>query len=457
MKLSLRARLLWVSLTLLLLFLSLTAWVLDQAFVRSIENNARSQLQLHIYALLTAAEEIDGQLFLPEVLQEPRFNQLSTGLYGWVVDKKGNGLWQSASAIGDALTQVSDLLPGEKQFEKVNQTGAERYQLSFAVLWEGVGSQETFYTFIVAEDAALYESQVSGFRRSLWGWLSAMAIVLLIVQFAITTWGLFPLKTLAFNLRRIEKGDSDQVEGEYPKELNGVVTNLNLLIEHEHRQRERYKNSLGDLAHSLKTPLAVVKGSLNLTHDQEELKRVINEQTERMDSIVAYQLKRAMAASPANLSQKVFVAPLVERISGALEKVYRDKGVTFINELSEELLLAGDESDFYEVLGNLLDNAFKHCLGLVRIGFNTTVPDEGNTEQVTISIEDDGKGIPKEHREEVVNRGVRADTSLPGQGIGLSVVREIVESYGGNISVHSSRLGGARIDICLPKVFATVS
>ena len=460
-KLSLRARLLWVSLTLLLLFLSLTAWVLDQAFVRSIENNARSQLQLHIYALLTAAEEVEGKLFLPEALQEPRFNQLSSGLYGWIVDKKGNGLWQSASAIGDALTQVSELAPGEKQFEKVNQTGAERYQLSFAVLWEGAGSQETFYTFIVAEDAALYESQVSGFRRALWGWLSAMAIVLLLVQFAITTWGLLPLKTLAFNLRRIEKGESDQVEGEYPKELNGVVTNLNLLIEHEHRQRERYKNSLGDLAHSLKTPLAVVKGSLNLTSDQTELKKVINEQTERMDSIVAYQLKRAMAASPANLSQKVMVASLVERISGALEKVYRDKGVTFLCELPEDLLLAGDESDFYEVLGNVLDNAFKHCLGLVRISLgadsSADTSADSTTDLITISIEDDGKGIPEAQRDEVINRGVRADISVPGQGIGLSVVREIVESYSGNISVSGSRFGGAKIDIYFPKVFETGS
>lgn len=450
MKLSLRARLLWVSLSLLLLFLSLTAWVLDQAFVRSIENNARSQLQLHIYALLTAAEEVDGKLRLPEVLQEPRFNQLNTGLYGWVVNKSGNQLWQSGSAIVDALTAVKDLSPGEKLFEKVNQTGAERYQLSFAVVWEGAGGEEHFYTFIVAEDAVLYESQIAGFRHALWAWLSGMAAVLLLVQFAITTWGLKPLKEMAMNLSRIEKGDADRLEGQYPKELSGVVTNLNLLIDHERRQRERYKNSLGDLAHSLKTPLAVVKGGLSASRSQDELKRLINEQTQRMDDIVAYQLKRAMAASPVNLAQRVAVRPLVERMAGALHKVYRDKDVVFASELNDDLNLAGDESDFYEVLGNVLDNAFKHCSKKVRVLGEVTDNTELSHKTAVITIEDDGKGIPEAQWSEVLNRGIRADTSLPGQGIGLSVVKDIVESYGGSVSVGRSGLGGAKISISMP-------
>lgn len=451
MNLSLRARLLWISLTTLLLFLSLTAWILDQAFVRSIENNAKSQLQLHIYALLTAAEEIDGRLTLPEVLQEPRFNQLNTGLYGWVVDKKENHVWQSASAVVDALTQVPSLTAGEKEFALVNQTGEPRYQLSFAVVWEGVGDRENFYTFVVAEDADLYGSQISGFRRALWGWLSAMAAVLLLVQFATTTWGLAPLQQMAFNLSRIEKGEADTLAGEYPKELSGVVTNLNLLIDHERRQRERYKNSLGDLAHSLKTPLAVVKGGVNLSKDPDELKRLINEQTQRMDDIVAYQLKRAMAASPVNLAKKVSVKPLVDRISAALQKVYRDKAVQMESSLEESLRLAGDESDFYEVIGNVLDNAFKHCRGQVRVEARQVNGASQDT-RIVIAIEDDGKGIPENQWQEVLNRGIRADTSVPGQGIGLSVVKDIVDSYGGSVAIEQSSLGGAKIIVTMPVV-----
>ena len=449
MKLSLRARLLWVSLSILLLFLSLTAWILDQAFVRSIENNARSQLQLHVYALLTAAEQVDGRLVLPEVLQEPRFNQLNTGLYGWVLDRQQNQVWQSTSAMADALTSVPELAPGERRFELVNQTGANRYQLAFAVVWEGAGGKDNYYTFVVAEDADLYGSQITGFRKALWGWLSALAVVLLLVQFAITTWGLGPLREMAFNLGKIEKGDAERLEGEYPRELSGVVTNLNLLIDHERRQRERYKNSLGDLAHSLKTPLAVIKGGVNLTRDEAELKKLINEQTQRMDDIVAYQLKRAMAASPANLARKVSLRPLVERITGALEKVYRDKSVMVENRLSPGLTVGGDESDFYEVLGNVLDNAFKHCRSAVIISDEVAEEDDEDG-SVFISIEDDGAGIPEEQRTEVLNRGIRADTSVPGQGIGLSVVKDIVQGYGGDISVGSTATGGARITLRLP-------
>ncbi|MCG8671546.1 MAG: ATP-binding protein [Pseudomonadales bacterium] len=447
-KLSLRARLLWVSLTLLLLFLSLTAWILDQAFVRSIEQNARSQLQLHVYALLTAADEHEGKLSLPEVLQEPRFNQLNTGLYGWVVDDHGKVLWKSGSAIGDALTSVDKLTAGQRRFSKVNPTGIDRYQLAFSVVWEGAGDSEYFYTFIVSEDAALYQTQISGFRRALWGWLLGLAVVLLLVQFAITTWGLGPLKQMAFNLQRIEKGDSDKVEGEYPKELSGIVTNLNLLIDHERRQRERYKNSLGDLAHSLKTPLAVVKGSISMTQNHDELKKVINEQTERMDNIVAYQLKRAMAASPANLSQKVVVAPLVDRILGALTKVYRDKSITTESDVPTDFVLGGDESDFYEVLGNVLDNAFKHCQSHVKVSAKRK-SENNSASKNRISIEDDGKGIPESQWEEVLSRGIRADTSVAGQGIGLSVVKEIIHSYGGTINISRSDLGGAKIEFLI--------
>lgn len=449
MKLSLRARLLWVSLSLLLLFLSLTAWVLDQAFVRSIENNARSQLQLHVYALLTAADQVEGKLVLPEVLQEPRFNQLNTGLYGWVLNKHQNQLWQSASAMADALTRAPKLQPGEREFALVNQTGAERYQLAFAVVWEGSDGRDQEYTFVVGEDAELYGTQVAGFRRALWGWLSAMAAVLLIVQFAITTWGLRPLREMAFNLGKIERGDAERLEGEYPKELSGVVTNLNLLIDHERRQRERYKNSLGDLAHSLKTPLAVIKGGVSLSRDEAELKRLINDQTQRMDDIVAYQLKRAMAASPANLAKKVSLYPLVERITGALEKVYRDKAVSVTNRVDEGLLVAGDESDFYEVLGNVLDNAFKHCRSVVQVKQSSDQSIEDRP-MIVIQVEDDGAGIPGDQRSEVLNRGIRADTSVPGQGIGLAVVRDIVQGYGGDIKLSGSELGGACVSLRFP-------
>lgn len=447
-KLSLRARLLWVSLALLLLFLSLTAWVLDQAFVRSVQKNAQSQLQLHVYGLLTAAEDVDGKLELPEILQEPRFNRLSTGLFGWVVDSKGQVIWQSVSSEGLVPTSIKGASIGEADFRQVTLSDGGRYRLAFSVIWEAEDNSENQYTFIVSESASFYETQINGFRRALWGWLIGLTVVLLVVQFVITTWGLGPLKQMAFHLHKIEKGESDRLEGEYPKELSGVVTNLNLLIDHERRQRERYKNSLGDLAHSLKTPLAVVKGSISLTEDHNELKRVINEQTERMDSIVAYQLKRAIAASPANLSQRVPLLPLVKRITGALDKVYRDKAVQLTNELVDDLVLGGDESDFYEVFGNVLDNAYKHCRSQVKITYRVSEDQKAHC----FAIEDDGQGIPEEQRQEVLNRGTRADTSVAGQGIGLSVVRDIIESYNGEIKVDSSDLGGARISIDLKRL-----
>lgn len=443
---------LWVALLVVLLFLSATAWVLDRAFYQSIENSAQSQLQLQVYSLLTAADEdFSGALSLPERLQEPRFNNLNSGLYGWIVSSQGEVLWQSHSSLGESLTIKPSVKPGEPVFELDKSTREPRYQLAFAVVWQGVGDVENTYTFMVSEQASLYRSQLKGFRRVMWVWLSALGIILLLVLFLVITWGLRPLETMSQNVRRIEKGESDRLEGRYPKELAGVVQNLNVLIDHERHQRERYKNSLGDLAHSLKTPLAVVKGSLNQTQDPEALRALINEQTTRMDDIVAYQLRRAIASAPVNLVHRVPAFDLVDRIAGALQKVYCDKAVNFANDLPPHVVLTGDESDFYEVFGNVLDNAFKHCSSSVRIalGEHSDMDDNGRL-LLCFVLDDDGKGIPVEQRESVMTRGIRVDESVPGQGIGLSVVNDIINRYGGALSIAESPTQGARLMIRLP-------
>lgn len=448
---SLRARLIVSTFMLLVLFLGGAGWGLNKAFSNSVENGAREQLQLHLYSLLTAANEIDGKLYLPDALQEPRFNILSSGLYGAIIANNGKPLWRSESSLGFDFSSSKPLLPGKTSFATITLDGASLFQLSFGIVWEGARGEENTYTFIVMENTLRYQVQSAAFLDVLWKWLLGLGVLLLVAQWLVMQWGLSPLSILAKQVALIEQGESQRLEGDFPLEISPVVNNLNQLVAHEHRQRERYKHTMGDLAHSLKTPLAVLRGAGSVAKDKQDLSEAVEIQVKRMDQIVEYQLKRAVASGPVQLGKSIAIERTAEKLLSTLDKVYRDKQVkaSIQSDLpgGSSLNFVGDEADLLEVLGNLLDNAYKHCDCVVRI----TLQEGRSHQQGIICIEDDGGGIPDHIGENVLARGVRADSVTPGQGIGLAVVQDIVTAYQGSIGIgHSIELGGASIRLELP-------
>ena len=434
---------------LLFFFLGLTGVVLDRAFRNSIEAGASERLQVQIYLLLAAAEFSDDEFYFLEDLREPRFNQLNSGLYGFISRSSLGELWRSDSAgvfiLADPQVLRQSVQVGETQFSKtMNADNEEYFVLSYGILWEDGISE---YNFTVMENSAPYYSEISNFRTSLWSWLGGVALLLLLIQFFLTRWGLSPLHRMARDLKRIETGEKNQLAENYPQELQGVTNNLNVLIETERKQQQRYRTTLGDLAHSLKTPLAVIAGIMQtLSRKQEgsgEQLGAVEEQLGRMNQIVSYQLQRAVQSNHSSaLARQVLVKPVVEKVLDALAKVYRDKSVSVARQLDAEALFTGDERDLLEVLGNVLDNAFKYGRGEVRICTESRIDD---FEGLEVVIDDNGYGISIEKQEFVLQRGARADTLVQGQGIGLAVVTDIVSSYEGTIVVGSSDLGGAKI------------
>ena len=266
---SLRVRMLVSATAVLVVFLGVMGLVLDNAFQQSAEQAVSERLLLHIYTLIAVSDEDQADdassLFLPTELQEPGFNSLGTGLFGLVFDADGREIWGSVSSLDLTLTQaekdrlMSVLEPGVIQFDEF-QPGANReplFILSYRVIWVS-GTDEAQYVYAVMQDFGPYQKEVATFRNSLWGWLIAGVIVLVGLQAAIMSWGLLPIGGLEKDLEAIEAGQQDYLEGQYPKEIEGVTRNLNLLLERERRQRERYRTTLADLAHSLKTPLAIL-------------------------------------------------------------------------------------------------------------------------------------------------------------------------------------------------------
>jgi len=434
---------------LLFVFLGLTSVVLDRAFRNSIEAGASERLQVQIYLLLAAAEFSDGEFYFLGDLREPRFGQLNSGLYGFISRPSLGELWRSDSArafsLLDAQVLRQSVQIGETQFSKTMSADNEEYfVLSYGILWEDGISE---FNFTVMENAAPYYSEISNFRTSLWSWLGGAALLLLLVQYFLMRWGLSPLYRMARDLKQIEAGEKNQLAENYPQELQGVTKNLNVLIETERKQQERYRTTLGDLAHSLKTPLAVIAGVMQTLSkkpdDSNEQLGAVEEQLGRMNQIVSYQLQRAVQSNNSSaLARQVLVKPIVEKVLDALAKVYRAKSVSVTQYLDPNAIFYGDERDLLEVLGNVLDNAFKYGRGEVSIKTDSRIE---SFQGLEIVIEDNGYGISEEKQEFVLQRGARADTLVQGQGIGLAVVTDIVSSYGGTILVGPSDLGGAKI------------
>jgi two-component system sensor histidine kinase PhoQ len=441
---SLHSRLLLTASLVLAGFLGATGLALDKAFRVSAEAAMQERLQSHIYALLAATDEdASGRMLPPQQLPEPRFSKPDSGLYAVITGNDGDALWRSASLTGRDIAVTEQQRPGERRFSRLARAGMQLYTLAFGVAWEDYAGTESLYTYTVAEDTSVFEAEVDSFRSTLWRWLGGMALVLLIAQGFILRWGLRPLRRVTTDLQQIEQGHTDRLEGPYPRELAGLTSSLNSLIEHSKSVQSRYRNSLDDLAHSLKTPLAILQSSHPNSNDTAADHTLVREQVQRMDEIISHQLQRAAVSGRATLAKPVTVGKVVERLVRSLDKVYREKHPTVTLELDPSATFTGDEADLMEVLGNLLENAYKYCDNMIRVRVQVDKHSDG----IEISIEDDGPGIAPQQVDSVLQRGTRMDESMPGQGIGLSMASEIITLYGGQLAFAASPLGGALLQI----------
>jgi two-component system sensor histidine kinase PhoQ len=309
-------------------------------------------------------------------------------------------------------------------------------------------------TFSVAVDLTPYEEQLWRFRRQMLIWFTALMFMLLVSLASLLRWVFAPVRRLEREIHEVEEGRSDTLGGGYPRELAGVARNLNTLLIGERKRVVRYRDSLGNLAHGLKTPLAVMRSALSpdspLPIEREPLARAIGTEIDRMAHIIEHQLKRAAASGGALIGQApVAIVPVAMELRAALLKVYARKDLSIELAIEAGSQFIGDRGDFVELLGNLLDNACKWCRERVRVTASAD-PRAAARENLTLTVEDDGPGISQQDRARILERGVRTDESVPGHGLGLAMVHDTVDLYGGSLNVDASPLGGARFTLKLP-------
>ncbi len=451
---SLSSRLLVSVSVLLLVFFGATIAVLDRAFTEAGEQARRDILDGHLVALLAAAEPDDsGQLALPERLREPRFQLIGSGLYAELRAFDGTVLWRSRSALGMELPAGTVPEIGNHLFDREElEDGTPLLTLALTVDWELEDEVSQSYVFKVAESLDGFNAQIAEFRRQLFGWFAAVAITMLVAFSMLLRSLLRPLRQIETEIGEIEEGARTSLSTRFPTELNGVARNMNLLIDSERARSDRYRYTLDNLAHSLKTPLAAMRALLSERHEA-DFGRRSNEQIDRMDEIVRYQLRKPAASAVDKLPlAPVPVEKEVGRLIDGLRKVYRDKNPEFDVAIQPGMQFRGDTGDFLEVAGNLLDNACKWCKRKVRISIVPSVGARAVASGMVLKVEDDGPGIPEDAAQALLQRGMRLDESTPGHGIGLAVVKDIAASYGGRLSITRSDLGGAEIMVSIPPI-----
>ena len=455
---SLRARQLLAASVGLVAFLFLAGYALDKAFVSTAEQNLRHRLKGYAMSYANKVEFArDGSLIPPELPVDPRFTQPGSGLYAEVV--LPNGRWGSDSTLGPRLPEVPMLAPLQEAFDgpvpmtQVDGSEGTIYRFGLGTVYANRGPDAEFpYSIYVSEDSKVLASQLRTFRGALWVYLTAAGIFLLLLQVLVLNWSLRPLQRVINELTRVQRGAARRMTERHPRELEPLTDSINAFIESERENLDRQRNTLADLAHSLKTPLAVLRSQLDEGIHATALREELDTQLKRMNNLVSYQLARAASSGHALFAAPVPIEADAEEIVRGLEKVYAAKGVICEFEIDPEARFHGEPGDLQELMGNLLENAFKWARSRVLLTATPTRTVGNRRAGLLLAVDDDGPGIAEEDVAHVLQRGVRGDERVQGHGIGLAIVQDLVRGYRGDLQVQRSQeLGGARFEVILPQ------
>ncbi|WP_213994799.1 ATP-binding protein [Arsukibacterium sp.] len=461
MTLSLKLRQGLVSIVLLMLLLPSSFVAIDQAFFTQLLTNAEQKLEVHMYAILSDLKINDGKIELSNNTLSPDFFRPDSGLSAYITsnDSIGSGgaasdsmsvnsssfesnntdsiVWQSDSSLSQKFSPPdTTLVPGEHLFYPYVSDAQEYWLLSIALLFDS-GEQTRPLTIHIVQTDAMLTAPYLSFRNTLLTWFVWIGAALVLFSVLAYYWTTKPLSKLDQEIRKLEGGEQDHLNGNYPAELTTIKEDLNLLLANQNRQKQRYRNHLSDLAHALKTPVAVLNTSV--LSQQPELK----EQLDRISAMIDHQLKRASSSGQDIWKKQFEIMPHIDKLCNALQKIYRDKDLDIQIDCPANATFRGDETDLMEMLGNLLDNACKACRHRVKLTVSQN--------PLNLIIEDDGPGIAKDDRKKLFARGTRLDTYKDGHGVGLSIVAELVSSYSGGMQVTESPLGGAKFELIFPE------
>lgn len=438
----------WAIVALIVIFTLITT-----LYRQASERGFDSLLSAHLFNLIGSVGISDnGELTGAPDLGDLRFSEPNSGWY-WSVLPASEGVTgqrHSSSMTEDIPSPSVAEVPFNTSFQRTYTTdGLNGETLQVFESEFVLDAKNHVARFRVMGNETELEAEISAFQRRLLAYLSLFGVGMISINAIAILFGLQPLRRVRDALAMVREGTAQRLTGSFPVEIEPLANETNALIENNKRIVERSRTQVGNLAHSLKTPLAVLVNEGRALGGAKG--QLIAEQTASMQKQIEHYLQRArVAAQRDSVVYRTPVGPLVERMVRVMQKLNPQTNLS-LSLPDEPILFAGEREDLEELLGNLLENAMKWAERTVRVSVRCTLRDRV-AEQFEIHIEDDGPGIPEEKAREAVKRGRRLDETKPGTGLGLAIVADLVNEYGGALALERSNLGGLGATVRLRSV-----
>ena len=441
---SIAASLFWLSAGWLVFALVATGFLLTDLYSRALDASLSDTLEFHVESLTGALLETGDPLSADISLTDPRFDRPRSGWYWAIRDAKGTLYNLSTSVVGIDLPVLDGPLDARGRRTAIME---DAFGTRMRVVERAVTVAPTTYEIIVTGNLSEILKLVDDFRGQAFIVLGAVGVMLAIMSAIVARFALRPISRLSKAIEQVREGEVGSVTGTYPREIAPLAEEVNELLRSNTQIIERARSQVGNLAHGLKTPIAVLRNEAG-TH-KGPLADVVLSESEKMSSIVATYLERArLAARTAVVGKKTDAAVTLLRLTRVMRKIHPEVTVDFYDPDPNLPWFRGDESDLEEMAGNLLDNACKWSKGKVEVRLVSERGDTGT--MLVVSIEDNGAGLSEEDAHKVLRRGVRLDEKTPGSGLGLDIVKELVDVYGGSLELKRADIGGLRAQLRLP-------
>jgi signal transduction histidine kinase len=443
-----------VTLLALALALGISGLVLAGLFRDHVTRQFEGQLRVQLDQLTAALDtDVAGQPVLRTALADPRWQPPYSGLYWQVDEGTQRGVLRSRSLWDVTLTLPDDRL-GDGEVHRHRWTGPRGQDLLVLerrVHWAeaSAAAASPRWRVIVAQDTQELEQAQQRFGTTLALYLGALGLALLSAAWFQVVLGLAPLQRLQAQLQGLRQGRQARLAGRFPQELRPLVQDFNGVLEQNEQVVARARQLSGNLAHAIKTPLAVlVNAASDPKVGRDALANLVLEQTRGAREQVDWHLGRARMAASGVPGLRSALWPVLDGLVRVMRKLHAERALQIdVRATDPELAFAGEAQDLQEMLGNVLDNACKWARSRIEV---EVVP-EPETDRLRVVIDDDGPGLDEAQREQVFERGVRLDERTPGSGLGLAIVREVALLYRGTVSLDRSPLGGLRLTLRLPR------
>ncbi|MFZ5679594.1 signal transduction histidine kinase [Bradyrhizobium sp. USDA 4369] len=445
---SLKGRLIGVAVVWILVGVLVSGVALSTVFKTHVTQQFYEELYVHLDELQGLVTVTSSGPHLQRPLSDPRYDVPLSGYY-WEVQKPGRIVASSTSLQGGVLLGIPPDDPPDGTVH-THMIDGPTGKVLVAERVHRYNPSDPPLRFIIGTDRRHLESVLQGFNSTLAWSMGAFAGSMIIAASGLILFALRPLNYLRTALNRVRSGSEKKLQGNFPQEVQPLVDELNAMLRSMTELMIRARAQAGNLAHGLKTPLAILTDEAYRIEDKglPQSSVIILDQCRRMQTQIDYQIARARAVAmhsvPGTLTS---VGKAGAEVTSALSRLYQPKGIVIENDIPSTVTAACDAQDLNEMLANLVDNACKHAKGRVLL----SCAEESPQHTVRVVVEDDGPGLPPEAFEVVFNVGERWDSEAPGSGLGLSIVRDLVRLYGGDIALDTSSLGGLKVVLDLPR------